>query len=71
MFYIDLIKQILTDLKMTDVDPRHVLAYMRLERHTLDGLSRAAFKRLATSCAHTAKADPALAESTAQSLGVR
>ena len=51
-------------------DPRHVEAYMRDERGTLDAVSPRAFDRLALDCAETAAADPALAERLAECMGL-
>jgi hypothetical protein len=52
-----------------DCDPRHVEAYMRLERRTLDDLSRCAFAELARDCASAVRLDVAAAEALAQSFG--
>lgn len=53
-----------------DCDPRHVEAYMRLERRTLDDLSRSAFVELARDCAAAVRLDVPAAEDLAQSFAL-
>lgn len=52
------------------VQPRHVEAYMRLERRTLDALTEEAFDQLAQECIMTVILDEPLAEKLAQSYGL-
>lgn len=51
-------------------DPRHVEAYMRLERGTLDGLSEAEFAEEARIAYGCAQLDLNTAESLAKSFGL-
>ncbi len=55
----------------SDIDPRHVEAYMRLGcEGTLDGLTPSGFAREARECADAVKADPVQAEALAKSYGL-
>jgi hypothetical protein len=67
--YIKLIKELLAELQISDVQPRHVLVLMRMERGTLDSIDRRTFKSLVRACSLTAKADPATVESLAGIYG--
>ena len=63
--------QRLTPQRTSDVDPRHVEAWMRLEHPTLDGLSRRAFDEAvqeALACARAAGPDES--EALAASFGL-
>jgi hypothetical protein len=53
-----------------DCDPRHIEAYMRLERGTLDSLSKHDFDKLARDCAKAVRYDRAGAETLARSYGL-
>lgn len=52
------------------VDPRHVEAYMRDARGTLDGLSSGQFRAEALSAASLVRSDRQMAERLAQCLGL-
>jgi hypothetical protein len=53
-----------------DCDPRHVEAVMRLDFGTLDQLGGERFAHEARHAAAAVRADPKLAERTAQSMGL-
>ena len=53
-----------------DCDPRHVEAVMRLDFGTLDQLGGERFAHEARLAAAAVRADPKLAERTAQSMGL-
>ena len=70
-FYSQIITEQLKKLKRSEVDPRHVEAYMRCQYSTLDHLDRRTFNRevkIAVGCIdHGGTAE---AESLAQSYGL-
>lgn len=55
---------------ITKANPRHVLAYMRLENGCLDDLSAEAFEAEVTICAECAIMDPAAGEKLAKSFAL-
>jgi hypothetical protein len=55
---------------VADCDPRHVEALMRLDFGTLDRLCAERFRHEARRAAAVVRADPALGEHTARSLGL-
>lgn len=57
--------------RTTDVDPRHIEAWMRLEHPTLDGLSAAGFEHeIDLAVMAIATAAPAESEALAASFGL-
>jgi hypothetical protein len=57
--------------RTSDVDPRHIEAWMRLEHSTLDGLSAAEFEReIEEAAALVRAAGPIESEALAASLGL-
>jgi len=70
--YYDVIFPILRRMGRTDIDPRHVEAYLRLESptSTLDDWSRAKFRRLVPEIVDVIDADPRGAEQLADSYGM-
>jgi len=65
------IKSILTALKRTDIDPRHIEGYMRLQYSTLDHLSSQVFvdeTKIGIECVDVGGAESA--EANAQSYGL-
>ena len=51
-------------------DPRHIEAYMRIEHPTLDGLSKASFRKEIEWSRQAVDLDPAAAERCAQSFAL-
>ena len=68
--YENVIVPILVRLGRRDIDPRHVEAYLRLERGTLDSMSRHDFERIMPEIIDTIDADPITAEKLAKSEGL-
>ena len=68
--YHDVIFPILQQLGRTDIDSRHVEAYLRLEERTLDGWSRSKFVRLIPLVIREIDARPVEAEQLADSYGL-
>ena len=70
--YKQMIREITQDIAPLDgIDPRHVEAYMRVERSTFDSLSRRAFRReveISVACVLEGGTD--MAERVAQSFGL-
>lgn len=69
--YQDSIAAILVKAKRPEIDPRWIESYMRLEHHTLDGLSEGQFIRevlIGISCVNAA--GPEMAERMAKSYGL-
>ena len=68
--YHDVIYPILQRLGRTDIDPRHVEAYLRLESSTLDAWSRSKFVSVIPEVIETIDANPGQAEKLADSYGM-
>jgi hypothetical protein len=68
--YHNVIYPILQILKRTDIDPRHVEAYLRLESPTLDSWSREKFRRTIPAVIQVIDKNPRQAEELADSYGL-
>ena len=68
--YEDTINGLLRQLRRTDIDPRHVEGYLRLDFGTLDHLSRGRFLKEMREIIPAIDADPKGAESLARSYGL-
>lgn len=68
--YHDTLAMILREIGRSDIDPRHVEAYLSLEHRTLDEFSRTTLKRLTVDIVKDIDADPKQAERLAESYGI-
>jgi hypothetical protein len=69
--YQSIITRQLGKLKRSEVDPRHVEAFMRNQYGALDHLDRRTFNREVKLAVGAIDADPSIGEPLAQSYGLR